>query len=641
MRLVSGAIFFWVKVGLADEPENVRVQGDAPAKPKATSSVAQDPREITDIGDWLEREPGVHVRRLGGDDGFSTLSIRGSNGNQVAVYLAGIPLTSGADPTLDLSTLPLFGSTRARIDRTFSKATLGPSTLGGTLDLDPTSRTDERAWIGVGSFGTARMRAQEEASTQRFDVRMAVSASRSDGDFSYYDDRRRSFRDRENAGHAKMSAYAQTALKDDTGTRLRTHTLVQIRKQELPGAGSVPTPFESFESTRVVQGLELLLSRTKTNEVTVRSWGRHESTRVVGGYDLFSPYRRETNARSLALGSSLGSHAQLGPLDIDSRMEGELQGFVAGLYRGAEPPPQTTRSRIGPSTDMKLRLHRTFQLALSARADYFSDASPNDTRGEIIPTLHGGAEWKDGPVSVLARGGYVTRAPSLVERFGNAGAFVGNPNLDTERALAADLGVRTHLSKGRFRFEGEATLFAISARDLITFVPLGAEGRIRATNLGDARMVGAELGTRGNYGPFSLRATYTLMDTRNYARCDVRTTGCSAPKLPGRPAHDLSLDAVVDVSPFMLRYGFDFLSGMQADEAGAVLVPARALSSVGGSVRLGRIRFAGEIRNLTDVRTASYQGAFGAVQKAIGDAYDYPLPGRSFLLTASLFEHEK
>jgi outer membrane receptor protein involved in Fe transport len=40
-----------------------------------------------------------------------------------------------------------------------------------------------------------------------------------------------------------------------------------------------------------------------------------------------------------------------------------------------------------------------------------------------------------------------------------------------------------------------------------------------------------------------------------------------------------------------------------------------------------------DARNLFDVRTATYDGVLGPVREPIGDAYQYPLPGRSFLVS--------
>ena len=57
-----------------------------------------------------------------------------------------------------------------------------------------------------------------------------------------------------------------------------------------------------------------------------------------------------------------------------------------------------------------------------------------------------------------------------------------------------------------------------------------------------------------------------------------------------------------------------------AGGVGAVLVRAQR-------VELGRI-------HLFDVRAAEYAGAIGPVREPIGDLYEYPLPGRSFLASA-------
>src|SRR4029077_11312225 len=126
----------------------------------ARASERDSPRELTDAASLVEPLPGVHVRRFGAVDSFATLSIRGTSSNEVAVILAGVPLTGGADPTLDLATLPLWPGARVRVYRSFAPAAMGPGSLGGTLVLDPptavgASRTE--AWMAGGSFGARRL----------------------------------------------------------------------------------------------------------------------------------------------------------------------------------------------------------------------------------------------------------------------------------------------------------------------------------------------------------------------------------------------------------------------------------------------------------------------------------------------------
>src|SRR5687768_9651557 len=100
----AAATFVFIPAAHADEdPPDVLVKGRPLAAGFVSEAKMEDrPREITDAASLVEPLPGVHVRRLGADDSFATLSIRGSSSTQVAVYLAGVPLSGGADPTLDL-----------------------------------------------------------------------------------------------------------------------------------------------------------------------------------------------------------------------------------------------------------------------------------------------------------------------------------------------------------------------------------------------------------------------------------------------------------------------------------------------------------------------------------------------------------
>ena len=62
-----------------DTTDEVRVRGTAASGFSTKANFDASPREITDAASLVEPLPGVHVRRLGADDGFATLSIRGTS----------------------------------------------------------------------------------------------------------------------------------------------------------------------------------------------------------------------------------------------------------------------------------------------------------------------------------------------------------------------------------------------------------------------------------------------------------------------------------------------------------------------------------------------------------------------------------
>jgi vitamin B12 transporter len=106
--------------------------------------------------------------------------------------------------------------------------------------------------------------------------------------------------------------------------------------------------------------------------------------------------------------------------------------------------------------------------------------------------------------------------------------------------------------------------------------------------------------------------------------------------LPGRPTHDLFLDLAYTIGPARLRYGVDVMSGMETDLQGQIPVPSRVLQGAGLTLEVPGVRgltATFDVRNLFDVRAGEVPSVLGGRDRIpLGDAYEYPLPGRRFLL---------
>jgi len=228
----------------------------------------------------------------------------------------------------------------------------------------------------------------------------------------------------------------------------------------------------------------------------------------------------------------------------------------------------------------------------------------------------------------------VARPASFVERYGNRGAFIGDPNLRPESAVTVDAGASGAERLGPVRVRTEVAGFASWADDLITYVYAGAQNRAKATNIGSAHLYGVEASATASAYGGEARLSYTGLATENTAQCQRGT----CPPLPGRPAHDLvgDLSWALPFAPLVLRYGVDVVAGTRADQEGNIPVPARVLQSVGAKLAVPHVRgltITLDVRNLLDVRVAEYAGALGPVRSPIGDLYSYPLPGRRALVS--------
>jgi hypothetical protein len=636
----------------AAQTDEVTVRGDPAGNFVSTASERDSPRELTDAASLVEPLPGVHVRRFGADDSFTTLSIRGSSSNEVAIVLAGVPLTGGADPTLDLATLPLWPGAVAQVHRSFAPASLGPGSLGGTLVLDPPKATAPEStdvWAAAGSFREARLRVGDvRALDGGGRVATAVSASRADDDFTYLDPTASSpghdvYTQRENAGHAAVNGLVSWALPvhwtDASVGALTVTTLVQGRRQQLPGTSLGPTPFARLDSDRELASAELS-GPLGTGAWSARGWGRREGLELHDA--LGSPALGPTLADQTIVGTGgsvgwRGRPAEGATLEV--RVDGSGERFAPGVVEGAAPPPGATRGSAGAAVDADWRAIDPLTLAASGRVDGWSGVASDGTQtGEVRPTGHVGAEAALEPVTLAAHAGTTARPPSFIELYGDRGAFTGDPTLRPESAWTVDAGARTSRRFGALRLALEVVGFGTWAQDLIAFVPTGATGA-KATNIGRARLAGVEVDARAAAGPVEVRASYTGLATADEAACTAVTGGCARPPLPGRPANDFVGDAMAHVGPAVLRVGVDAVSGMVADTAGSIGVPPRVLASTGLRVDVTHeVRLALDVRNLFDVRTGTYAGPLGPVHEPIGDYYEYPLPGRSFLVSARFTE---
>jgi vitamin B12 transporter len=632
-----------MSIARADDAEEVTIRGSQAGGFSSRAKLEDAPREITNAASLVEPLPGVHVRRLGADDGFSTMSVRGSSSTQVAVYLAGVPLTGGADPSLDLSTLPLWPGARARVYRSFAPAALGPGSLGGTLMLEPPAVTGPNrteVWAAVGSFGARRLRVGDVRAVGDDGTRVAtaLSVSRSSDDFSYDD--KDGEHTRENAQHAAASGLVAWTrpirFYDGTTGTLTVTTLAQARRQHVPGALTHLTPNQVLATDRELAAVELAIP-SELGAWRTRAWGRHDGTRVTDvprGDAAFDPSR--TSDAIAAAGASAGWRGRpVKDVTLDARVDGSGERFMPGEWIGAPAPPGATRVTTGLASDVEWRAAEKLTTTASGRVDLWNDEG-GTSKQAVRPAGHIGGELMLGPVALASHGGVLTRPPSFVERFGNHGIFVGNPLLKPESAWTFDVGARAQKRVGDVSLRAEVAGFVTWATDLIVFVPQGI-GVARTENVGQARIAGAEALLEGRGFGFEVRASYTGLATENEDQCTGATGACQRPPLPGRPAHDAVFDLSYGLGPLRVRYGLDVVAGITTDLAGGVEVPARALHSTGARLDVPGVqglRLAIDVRNLFDLRTVAYPALLGTDRRPIGDLYDYPLPGRSVLVSA-------
>ncbi len=653
---------------VADEPLlgtiEVRSAPEAAPEPKDESAfatvvpIADQPAEIDTLADVLDETVGVSVRRFGGLGDFATVSIRGSTPGQVGVFFDGVALTRARSETVNLADLPLDQLGAVEVYRGVSPLALSASALAGAVNL--VSRAPDGVprfslLAGGGSFGTRK--ASVAGSAARGAVSGFASATYlgSDGDFTFEDDNgtlRNPDDDREatrrNNAFDSVEALAKLRWAVASGGAVTGLTEFFANHQGVPGIGAFQADDASLRDLRSlsyvrwerpgVAGLPVDLSSTGSFVFERERFRDVEGE--IGLGNVATDNRTYTGALDNLLSSRVGRHALEARLDVGGQVFAPVDTLAA---EPDGPDQRRIRFDLAAGDTMgffgdRVLVQPTFRW--EHLHDDFSGGAK--TAGQIARESRGGSHDLLTPrlglrfdaaagVSVKANVARVERAPNFTELFGNRGSILGNPNLDAERGLNADLGfvfARDRLGWAR-RLRLEAVGFVAVVDDLIVLVQNSQRTAI-FRNVDRARTVGCELAAGADVVEhLRVGLNYTYQDARDQSGIPARDGN----QLPGRPRHELYHRTEYRRDEGRLFYELGFVAENFLDQANFLVVNARAihtlgveadLAALGRRVRsdaLARVPLVAtfEVRNVTD--------------NQVEDVAGYPLPGRAFFGT--------
>jgi TonB family protein len=132
-----------------------RLRGSAEAVTVLETTVAR--QRSSDLGEVLARTQGVTVRRSAGLGSTATFSLNGLEGDQIRMFLDGVPLELAGYP-FGLWNVPVNLVQRVELFRGVVPVRFGADALGGAVNLVSDTRpgTGAAASYQVGSFGTHR-----------------------------------------------------------------------------------------------------------------------------------------------------------------------------------------------------------------------------------------------------------------------------------------------------------------------------------------------------------------------------------------------------------------------------------------------------------------------------------------------------
>jgi len=665
----------------AEEKKPLEVIGTT--KNSTTSSVKSDPAGFTEtikaedfkgrytnLTDILEREAGLKIRRFGGLGSYSTLSIRGSNANQVRIYVDGIPLNNSQGGEVNLSDLGFDNLEKIEIYKSGLSSGFSNSAIGGTVNL-LTNKTEpkkiNRASVGLGSFQTFKLSGFHSNFTEKTRYSIFVQKEKSDQNFLFrsnngtpvlnsYDDKDTK---RKNAQFDRYNFTTKLSLDISDSTTIHFLNDFTTRTNGIPGPGSNQTEEVKREYFRNTSGIS-----TSTKSLFIENFSFDSRLFYTAERDhLFDPLQEFSSGtpNSLAKIGNYGFHA----LPTLSLLKYN-QIFRILVSNEKESFIRDKRNRYDEVTDRstkKFRNHTTFQVQDEIRlfkdklillpvvqnevfVDRFNEnPSIPDIYSSIIneyrlPSSSRKTEFlntrmgtvlhliKNSVYSVSIKGNYSkeNRIPLFSEFFGERGSILGNTTLKPERSRNTDLGIVLDYTGANFKFTNTISGFEKSIQDMILFVP-NSQFSLRPENIDSANIKGIELVTK-----FILNDKWKLLSNYTYQKA-LNTSDIPYLKgkyLPLRPMHEWFGSVSYRYKKLEVGGEINFIGATYRDRSNEFInfQEARWIynsflqytvykdSETNKELMVGL-----DIRNILNYRTY--------------DIIGYPLPGRSVYLTIS------
>jgi outer membrane cobalamin receptor len=439
-----------------------------------------DRRQTPLIADLLSASPGAMVMRTGGAGTLTSLFTRGGESSYNKVLLDGIPLN---DPggTFNFANLTTEHLDRVEFVRGAQSALFGTDAMASVVQLftrraDPSAgRPHVTLALDGGTYSTVHGSGSVSGTSGPLDYSFGVARYETDN-------------------RVPNNAFHSTALSVNLGVALSpTATLRFIGRGEL---GRVGTPGQTafgrpdldafYKHDDGVGGVtfEQRLSASLRQRVTYAlAVSNQQSTNLV----LDPPYTPAFEGRQAPFqffdflfdnvtnlhrhhlgyqadwhlplsGQAAGDHLLTVVADWDGE-RAQLEDRRAGSLIRA------SRDNVGFSVQHQALWRRAF-LTVGARVernDSFGTAAV--PRGSIVVPVHQSAGWM-GDTRVKASAGLGIKEPTILQSFSPSPSFLGNPDLQPERARTLEGGIEQRLARDRAKVD--LTWFDNRFQDLIS-----------------------------------------------------------------------------------------------------------------------------------------------------------------------------
>ncbi|MEA2060678.1 MAG: TonB-dependent receptor [Thermodesulfobacteriota bacterium] len=596
---------------------------------------------MSSLSDVIEKEAGIQIRQSGGIGSFSSVSLRGSTGEQVMIYLDGILLNDASGGGMDLSNISLSDVASIEIFKGTAPIQFGKPSIGGVINIK-TLRAEQgisgHVSTGYGSFNTRQSSALVNHKVGKLDYLFSGEYLDSENDFEFKNTRGTLWNpDDDQWEDRKNNAVQQANLMGKFGVDINKDSRFSLvnqwfqKDQEIASWINAPANDAFLDTKRNITAASLTLNNISPLGLNTvlrvdNTWmeevykdlngyiglGKQHTENITRKYGCTTYTEWMTKANTMTVTADI-HYEHYEPDDLTGQaIPLDSRRFIVNL--GIEDTLLLMEGRLSIIPAVRY-LHITNKLKSENTSFGTSLDGIDDNETYWNPQI--GLKYRVFPwLTLKSNVNQYVREPSFFELFGDRGFFAGNMELESEKGVNRDIGLEASWSFQGSHIESLSVnliYFDNDVEDLITRV-YDARGIGKSDNISSSDISGVEAGVRLCFLKyFTLTGEMTCQDTEN----NSNITAFDGKELPGRYAS--SWMGKFEIRRWGGIFFLEYLADrdMYYDTANLLKAKNREEINIGLSYLFKQHwQITADVKNIQD--------------NYYEDFYRYPKPGRSF-----------
>ncbi|WP_228527855.1 TonB-dependent receptor [Pararhodonellum marinum] len=472
------------------------------------------------LGDLLQERSGLFVRQYGAGM-LASITMRGTSAGHTALFWNGLPINSPSLGQADLSILPMEGFDEATVHFGSTGALYGTDAIGGAIHLNKRLRFSQGHQVNLqqalGSFGRHNTRMGHAYSNGRFSSRTGIYHNFAQNNFPFINQAKIDT-PTERQNHARVAQWGATqdlawqiAGKSQLSTSIWwNHTDREIQ----PVMGSNTSDQQQDGNLRWVADYH--------HFGQLFSW--NAKTGLIRDELIFNEASRNLVTQYFMGGEAEGKFGEAWETKSGVRftlIEGKLSTYAA--WENRLELYQSVNFRPGERWGLSLNLR---QLVYEGNWAPFTPA---------ISGTYALLQTESHQLDLQSAFSRSFKVPTLNDRFWVPG---GIPDLESEKSLSGELGLKHLWTKSDFQWETQVTYFQMKVDNWIIWLPNGSFWS--PSNIREVHNSGVESFVKGSksLGKWQIEAQADYAWNRAINRTNVTENDRSQGKqLPYTPEH--------------------------------------------------------------------------------------------------------